>query len=107
MGGVPETASSMSGMLHRRWVDIKAAITGKDTVAVLNECERGEDIAVKSYETALQKDLPLQVRAIVERQFQGVQKNHDHVCHLRDSAKAGTSLLGRSSAMQQENTRRP
>src|SRR5882757_4208682 len=41
-GGNPETKASLSGTLHRRWIDIKSAIMGKDDEAVLNECERGE-----------------------------------------------------------------
>jgi uncharacterized protein (TIGR02284 family) len=88
LGGTPETRSSLSGSLHRRWVDIKSLVTGKDNLAILTECERGEDVALKSYRLALEKDLPDHVRAIVERQFQGVQHNHDRVRHLRNSAAA-------------------
>ena len=49
LGGNPEDSTSMAGDLHRRWVDLKAAITGKDDEAILNECERGEDVAKRSY----------------------------------------------------------
>lgn len=87
-GGDPETTSSVSGTLHRRWVDIKSAITGKDDVAVLNECERGEDVALRSYRDALEKDLPANIRAVVERQYQGVLRNHDQVKALRNQARA-------------------
>ena len=55
MGGDPETSTSLSADMHRRWVDLKAMITGKDDEAILNECERGEDVAVKSYRKALEK----------------------------------------------------
>src|SRR5687768_12338539 len=44
LGGKPERAGSLAGSAHRRWVDIKSAITGKDDAAVLAECERGEDV---------------------------------------------------------------
>jgi len=87
-GGDPETKSSLSGTLHRRWIDIKTAIMGKDDDAVLNECERGEDVAKKSYRRALEKDLPLDVKAVVERQYQGVLQNHDAIKALRDRARA-------------------
>ena len=33
MGGDPETSTSVSGDLHRRWVDVKAMFTGKDEEA--------------------------------------------------------------------------
>ncbi|RBA24100.1 ferritin-like domain-containing protein [Herminiimonas fonticola] len=87
-GGNPETKSSLSGTLHRRWIDIKSLVMGKDDEAVLNECERGEDVAKKSYRRALEKDLPLDVKAVIERQYQGVLQNHDAIKILRDRAHA-------------------
>ena len=83
-GGEPTDSSSMSGAIHRRWVDIKSMITGGDDMAILNEVERGEDVAVASYKKALAKDLPSDVRALIERQFQGVQQNHDQIKQLRN-----------------------
>ncbi|HJE29487.1 PA2169 family four-helix-bundle protein [Stutzerimonas nitrititolerans] len=88
LGGDPETSSSVAGDLHRRWVDLKSMVTGKDDEAILNECERGEDVALKSYRKALDKDLPADIRVVVQRQFQGVQRNHDQVKALRDAARA-------------------
>lgn len=84
-GGDQETG----GALHRRWIDIKSAITGHDDRAILNECERGEDIAVASYRRALDKHLPPDVRTTVERQYQGVLQNHDQVKSLRDQYRSG------------------
>ena len=83
-GGNPETSGGLGGALHRRWIDIKSAITGHDDKAILNECERGEDIAVANYRRALNKNLPPDVRTTVERQYQGVLQNHDQVKSLRD-----------------------
>jgi uncharacterized protein (TIGR02284 family) len=88
LGGKPERKSSLSGSVHRRWVDIKQAIMGKDDAAVLAECERGEDVAKSSYQKALAKDLPPAIRAIVERQYQGVLQHHDRVRALEKAAKA-------------------
>lgn len=88
LGGKPEKSGSLTGSVHRRWVDIKSAIMGKDEAAVLAECERGEDVAKASYKKALEKDLPPSVRMIVERQYQGVLKHHDTVRALEKAAKA-------------------
>lgn len=88
LGGEPETSTSMAADMHRRWVDLKSMITGKDDTAILNECERGEDVAVKSYRKALEKDLSAEARLLVERQYQGVLRNHDQVKALRDAARA-------------------
>jgi uncharacterized protein (TIGR02284 family) len=85
-GGTPEQSGSLSGTLHRRWVDIKSAIMGQDEKSILDECERGEDVAKEHYRTALAKDLPPLERAIIERQYQGVLKNHEAVKAMRDHA---------------------
>jgi len=83
-GGDPETSSGLGGAIHRRWVDIKSAIMGHDDKTILKEAERGEDVAVASYRRALEKNLPVEARSIVEKQYQGVLQNHDQVKSLRD-----------------------
>ena len=83
LGGDPERRSSLSGSLHRAWVDIKSTITGMDEAAILAECERGEDVAKKAYEDALSKDLPADLRPMVERQYQGLIQHRDRVRQLR------------------------
>ena len=87
-GGDPETGGSALGALHRGWVDMKGAITGHDDVAILNECERGEDVAKSDYSKALEKDLPISVRTLVQRQYEGVVRHHDSVRALREQYKA-------------------
>ncbi|MGI0024668.1 MAG: PA2169 family four-helix-bundle protein [Nitrososphaera sp.] len=87
LGGDPDTHGSVSGTLYRGWLNVKSAITGKDEAAVLAECERGEDIAVRRYEDALAQDLPGEIRSVIERQYQGVLANHDVVRNLRDRAR--------------------
>jgi uncharacterized protein (TIGR02284 family) len=88
LGGSPEDSTSLSGDLHRRWVDLKSLVTGKSEEAVLNEAERGEDVAMKAYKEALAEPLPANVYAIIERQFQGVQRTHDQIKALRNIARA-------------------
>ncbi|MBB3102285.1 ferritin-like domain-containing protein [Azomonas macrocytogenes] len=88
LGGDPQRSPSVSGALHRGWIDFKSAISGKDDEAILNECERGEDVAISSYKDALAQELPSDVRSLVERQYQCVQRSHDQVKAMRDSARA-------------------
>ena len=90
LGESAKTSGSLSGSAHRRWVDIKSTVTGRDEASVLAECERGEDVAKESYEDALKKDLPANIRAIVERQYRGVLQNHDTVRSLERAAKAAS-----------------
>lgn len=85
LGGDPETSSSFLGTLHRGWIDIKSAVTGKDEAAVLNEAERGEDAAKDAYKSALEQNLPMNIRSVVENQFSAVKEAHDKVKMIRNS----------------------
>ena len=84
MGGKPEQGGSVAGAMHRGWMDLKAKVTHRDDLAILEECERGEDVAKAKYRKALDASLPDDVRAVVQRQYDGVVSNHDAVRDLRD-----------------------
>jgi uncharacterized protein (TIGR02284 family) len=87
LGGDPETTGSVSASLHRGWMDIKAAILGKDDHGILAEAERGEDVAKAAYENALKGTLPAQVQTVVQQQAAKVRQAHDTVRDLRDREK--------------------
>jgi uncharacterized protein (TIGR02284 family) len=80
-----EEEGSMAGALHRGWMSLKDALTGDDPKAVLAAAETGEDHAVSEFEDALEKDLPADVRAVIQRQADAVRRAHDAVKALRDS----------------------
>lgn len=86
LGGDPETGGSTAGALHRAWVNIKSSVAGRDDHAILAECERGEDVAKRAYEQALQADLPADVRTLVGTQYREVKTNHDRVRDMRNAA---------------------
>ncbi|UVM55136.1 PA2169 family four-helix-bundle protein [Pseudomonas sp. B21-012] len=96
LGGDPETSTSVSGDLHRGWVNLKSMLTGKDEEAVLNEVERGEDHALKAYKDAREKLVKVgltvtdPVYLLVQKQLEGVQRNHDQVKALRNQARASS-----------------
>jgi len=88
-GGKIAAGGTASGALHRGWVSVRGALGGLSDQAMLNECERGEDAALARYRKALKEEgLPVDVRDLVERQLQGVQRNHDQIKLLRDQEKA-------------------
>src|ERR687886_1298407 len=97
LGGDPEKRGSVAGSLHRGWMNLKSAVTGKDDEAIIAECERGEETAVQSYEDALEKDLPADVRAIVERQYRGTLQNLDKVRALKAAPGASASMRPRGA----------
>lgn len=88
LGGKPAEGGTASGALHRGWVHVKGAVGANSETSMLEECERGEDAAIARYRKALQQELPADVRALVERQAQGAQKNHDQIKRLRDQSRA-------------------
>ena len=78
---------SLSGALHRSWIDLKAAVSKHDRHAVLAEAERGEDVAFSAYRDALDRqDWSATTRAILVKQAAEVQKSHDEVKALRDAS---------------------
>jgi uncharacterized protein (TIGR02284 family) len=88
LGGDPEQVGSIGGALHHGWINIKSAVTGKDEAAVLSECERGEDAAVRNYEEALRGELPADIHPIIERQAKQVRDAHDQLRNLERGAGA-------------------
>jgi uncharacterized protein (TIGR02284 family) len=86
-GDTPAENGSVSGALHRWWVDAKQALTGGDTKSVLNEAERGEDSILHTYEKAIPDIHNPNARRIVERQFQAVSASHDRIKVMRDRFK--------------------
>ena len=88
LGGEADTGGSALGAMHRGWVAVKATLSSYDDKAIMEECERGEDTALTSYRNALAKPLPPQVQAVVDRQYQGVKRNHEQVRELRNRLRA-------------------
>lgn len=75
----------LGGMLHAGWMNLKGLLTGHDVHAILVETERGEDWSLNTYRSALSKTLPPEIAAIIQKQFEEVQKAHDRIRSLRDS----------------------
>lgn len=92
-GGNPDTSGSTAATLHRVWLDLKTAMTTNDNLAVLEECERGEAAAVIAYDNALREEMPLDLRALLDLQYEGVKRNHDRVRQLRDQARHGIKAI--------------
>lgn len=68
---VTETDSiDITSKIHRAWIDIKSAITGKDRDTVLSSVTFGESVAVDAYEEAIENDnLPTNVKEELTRQL--------------------------------------
>jgi uncharacterized protein (TIGR02284 family) len=89
LGGEPEKTGSTAASLHRGWINIKSAVTGEDEHAIIAECERGEDSAVRNYDEALKGTLPSNIETIVRRQYAEVKEAHDRIRSLEKASGAG------------------
>ena len=73
-GSIPK--SVLAAAIRRSWMSVEA----------------GEDSAKESYQKALSGSLPGNLMEIIRRQASSVQRAHDHVKTLRDSAGRGVVL---------------
>jgi uncharacterized protein (TIGR02284 family) len=101
-GGEAAEGTSTSGDLHRAWIDIKTTFTGSDLLAILNECERGEDAAKAAYRDALdpENELSPELAQVLQIQQQGTREGHDLIKSLRDQVETPDDPDGQSD----ENT---
>lgn len=88
LGGKVNDGGSATGALHRGWVSLRGSVGALSDLDMLEECERGEDAALARYRKALQQPLPAELRAVIQQQADGVQRNHDQIKQLRDAERA-------------------
>jgi uncharacterized protein (TIGR02284 family) len=94
LGEDPATTGHVSATLHRGWINLKEALSTNQDKALIDECEAGEDAAIKNYRDALSKGLPPEVSEVIEDQFAGVQEAHGVIRDLKHgrATAAGTRL---------------
>jgi uncharacterized protein (TIGR02284 family) len=88
LGGEVAEGTKVSGKFFRMWMDVKAALTGKDRKAILSSCETGEDEALETYDEVLQDEsehLTAEHETMIYTQKALLKADHDHVKTLRDA----------------------
>jgi uncharacterized protein (TIGR02284 family) len=88
LGGEPERGTTTSGQIHKAWMDLKAAFTGKDRESILSSCEFGDNAALDTYRDALDEDIPANVREVLMRQMNSIQRTHDSISQYLRSGQA-------------------
>jgi uncharacterized protein (TIGR02284 family) len=91
LGGDAATTGHAAATLHRGWMNLKEALSKNEDKALIDECEAGEDAAVKSYREARSKTLPADIAAIVQRQAMGVEEAHRTLSDLKHGRAATAS----------------
>jgi uncharacterized protein (TIGR02284 family) len=92
LGGNPEEDGSFLGKAHQRFEDFKAAITGRDEQAIINEVERGEDYLKEKWQAALQSgDLRGETHDLIQRCYQSIKSGHDQMSQLKHGMETPTA----------------
>jgi len=78
------TTSDVSSKIHRAWIDIKSAVTGKDRDTVLSSVEFGENAAIDVYKDAIEKDhLPAYIKEDLMKQMGQLEDALDKIKAIR------------------------
>ena len=73
LGGAREGDGTAAGALHRTWIDLRAALSRNDQIAVVREAERGEEFSRGVFKDALDGMLPPTARDIITSQYTELQ----------------------------------
>jgi uncharacterized protein (TIGR02284 family) len=85
LGSDMDNDTTVSGKIYRAWMDVKAVFTGHDRHNVLENCEYGEDAALKAYNSVLRSDdLPEYLKQMIIQQHELLLQSHNQVKGLRD-----------------------
>jgi uncharacterized protein (TIGR02284 family) len=88
LGGVPTESTRLTGKFFRVWMDVKAAITGKNQKAILSSCEYGENIVLDTYQNVLKNEmqfLSFVQQTMINAQYALIKADYDKVKRLHDA----------------------
>jgi len=92
LGGTPNDDGSLKADLHRRWMDLRDAISGGGDKEIIQEVERGEDYIKAKYEAALtDTELSAETLTVISDGYQSVRAGHDRASALKHSLESATA----------------
>ncbi len=85
LGSDMDRTTTVTGKIYRMWMDVKAVFTGHDRHNILENCEFGEDAALKAYNAVFRsRDLPEYLKQMIVKQHDLLLQSHNQVKGLRD-----------------------
>ena len=85
LGSDMDRTTTVTGKIYRMWMDVKAVFTGHDRHNILENCEFGEDAALKAYNAVFRsRDLPEYLKQMIVKQHDLLLQSHNQVKSLRD-----------------------
>ena len=87
LGVMPDEGTRITGKFFRVWMDVKAFLTGKDRISILNSCEYGENAAGNTYKETIDNNLHAltsQEQTMLNAQANLLKADLNKVITLRD-----------------------
>ncbi|WP_282116635.1 ferritin-like domain-containing protein [Cellulophaga baltica] len=76
---------SVTGALHRTWMDIKTAFSSDDDEAMLEEAIRGDKAAIEEYNEVLSDvHLPVAIATLIRQQITWIREDLEKIKSLED-----------------------
>ncbi len=83
LGGEPDSGTSLASDLHRAWINIKSTFSSDDDKATVQECHRGDQEALNSYNAVLQEtDLVASTRELLLHQKESIDTANSTMARL-------------------------
>ena len=81
-----DETGTVVGTVHRTWGDLKAKMGGSDHT-LLKTAEQGEEVAVHAYTRALEKELVIPIRSVLENQRAQLMASYGYVKAMREATE--------------------
>ena len=94
LNGNPKDAITLSGVIHRAWLDLKVTFTGNTRNAILTFCEYNEDVAQHAYKAALNlANGKRHIYSVIEQQQRSLIRTCEAIRKCREARNYLTANL--------------
>lgn len=80
-GHAPGKGGTLAGAFHQGWINLRSVTTQGDR-AILQECERADELAIAAYHDVMHKTRNQPLVRILQRQVAGIQEAHTQIATL-------------------------
>jgi uncharacterized protein (TIGR02284 family) len=90
LGALPKDRLDIDAEIYYAWQEVKTALATRNRKALLNSCEKGESVAEKAYQEALDKIevVDMDHRILVKKQYSLIRSDHEKIRNLRNALLA-------------------
>ena len=75
LGGASTGDGTTGATIHRKWMDVRSALSGHDDHAIVSEATRGDHLTFMAFKAAVEGVLPITARDLVEHGLADVRES--------------------------------